>query len=89
MQRCDSAIPASQARPAGRLIGVAFAGAAVHRVIGHALEHLTPSIGVMEKLGLVFEGLGPREEAPDHTEQVVRYTLSRRACAGDGTSDER
>lgn len=71
------------------LLRVAFASTDVHRVIGHTLEHLTPSIGVMEKLGFVFDGLGPREEAPDGVEQVVRYALSREVWRVDGEADER
>lgn len=71
------------------LLDLAFAGPEVRRVIGHTLEHLTPSIGVMEKLGFVFDGLGPREEAPDRTEQVVRYALARESWRADGTHDGR
>lgn len=89
-----SVLPEFQRRGIAReaceaLLRVAFASASVRRVIGHTLEHLLPSIGVMEKLGFVFDGPGPREEASDGSEQVVRYALARAAWRVEGEADER
>jgi len=52
------------------LVGRAFADPRVTRVIAETLPELTPSIGVMEKLGFTFEGDGSEPG-------VIRYTLPR------------
>ena len=59
------------------LLDWAFSHGEVTKVIGHTLEGLTPSIGVMEKLGFTYEGEGPPEEAPTPEDKVVRYGLCR------------
>ena len=59
------------------LLEWAFSHDQVTTVIGHTLESLTPSIGVMEKLGFAYEGEGPPEEAPTPQDKVVCYGLSR------------
>ena len=59
------------------LLEWAFSHEEVSKIIGHTLERLTPSIGVMEKLGFVYEGEGPPEDAPTPEDKVVRYGLSR------------
>lgn len=59
------------------LLDWAFSHEEVAKVIGHTLEGLTPSIGVMEKLGFIYEGEGPSEEAPTPQDKVVRYGLCR------------
>ncbi len=59
------------------LLEWAFSHEEVSKVIGHTLKGLTPSIGVMEKLGFVYEGEGPPEEAPTPQDKVVRYGLCR------------
>lgn len=65
----------------GALLEWAFSHEEVSKVIGHTLESLTPSIGVMEKLGFAYEGEGPPEEAPTPQDKVVRYGLSRAGYA--------
>jgi len=67
------------------LLEWAFSHAEVSKVIGHTLEGLTPSIGVMEKLGFAYEGEGPPEEAPTPEDKVIRYGLSRAAYAATRT----
>lgn len=54
----------------------AFGTGLVARVIAHTYPHLVASIGVLEKLGFVFDG-------PGEEEGTVRYDLER-AVAGPG-----
>jgi RimJ/RimL family protein N-acetyltransferase len=57
------------------LIERAFGFPAVRRVIAETLPHLQPSIGVMERCGLTFEG-------PGSEEGVIRYALPRERWTG-------
>ncbi len=58
------------------LVRFAFASPAVATVIAQTLPRLTPSIGVLEKVGFRFAGAGDDPHAPPG-EQVVRYELRR------------
>jgi RimJ/RimL family protein N-acetyltransferase len=60
----------------------AFADARVDYIVGETLPHLTPSIGVMEKLGFAFvtgDTIGHEGEAG-----VVQYRITRAAFEGRG-----
>lgn len=52
------------------LVAWAFRDPRVRRVTAETYPHLTPSIGVLEKLGFAFAGAG---SGPD----IIRYTLER------------
>jgi [ribosomal protein S5]-alanine N-acetyltransferase len=57
-------------------VAFAFADPRVQTVFGQTLAHLAGSIGVMEKAGFSFAGVGSDPYAPQN-EQVVRYELTR------------
>ena len=61
-------------------LGFAFSDPRVRTVVGQTLASLTPSIGVLEKTGFVFDGAGEDAEAPPG-ERIVRYVVARGAHA--------
>jgi [ribosomal protein S5]-alanine N-acetyltransferase len=58
------------------LVDWAFGRPEVSMVVGQTLPHLTASIGVLEKSGFRYAGLGSDPHAPAG-EQVIRYELTR------------
>lgn len=70
------------------LVQFAFGHPEVSEVVGQTLQHLTPSIGVLERAGFRFAGEGSDPYAPEG-EVVVRYVLPRAHWAAQGFDLER